>query len=314
MKDESRLIFIPRNTAEVKEYRVSRIKVITFASIFLILVTFLGKVGLDMMIDFSQNSKIKTLERTNAVLTSRLSEAKSRIDSLNHYVDVIAEKDEELRIVLGLPTLSQDVRDVGIGGADFVYNLNDEVSGFEDNVGLGDQLNRIAKLEREINLEMTSYKELLNAFHKKQDSIKHVPALKPVIDGRISSSFGSRNHPLYKVRKHHEGLDLAAKIGTPVYAAADGVVKFVGWNGGYGKVVKLNHKYGFETYYGHLNKWVVRNGQKVKRGQKIAEVGNTGNSTGPHLHYEVRLNGKAKNPRGFYFEDKELNTLVVNKK
>lgn len=313
MKDESRLIFVPRNNSEVKEFKISRLKLFTYAFAFLISFTFLGKVGLDLFVDFSHNSKIKTLERTNAVLEARLVEAKSKIDSIHQQIAMIIRKDDELRTVLGLSQLSSDVREVGIGGADYDYNFGDEVSGFEDKIGLGKQLNELAKLEREVKLELKSYTELMKTFQYKQDSLKHLPSLKPVLEGYTSSRFGMRVHPIQGVRKHHEGMDLSAARGTPVYASADGIVKFTGIAGGYGRMVRIDHKYGYETRYGHLNKYVVRNGQAVKRGQKIGEVGNTGISTAPHLHYEVRFDGKPLDPRLYYFDDQILNSMIVNK-
>ena len=313
MKDESRLIFVPRDNSEVKEFKISRLKLFTYSFLFLISFTLVGKVGLDFFVDFSHNSKIKTLERTNAVLVDRLAEAKSKIDSINQQIALITHKDDELRTVLGLSRLSSDVRDVGIGGSDYDYNFEDEVSGFEDNIGLGKQLNELSKLEREVKLELNSYTELMSTFQKKQDSLKYLPSLKPVLDGYLSSRFGMRMHPIQGIRKHHEGLDLSAPRGTPVYASADGTVTFTGVAGGYGRMVRIDHKYGYETRYGHLNKYVVREGEKVKRGQKIGEVGNTGISTAPHLHYEVRFDGKPLDPRSYYFDDQIMNTMVVNK-
>ncbi|KAA3618336.1 MAG: M23 family metallopeptidase [Calditrichaeota bacterium] len=313
MKDESRLIFVRRNNSEIKEFKISRLKLFTYSLVVLFTFTFVGKISLDLLVDFSHNSKIKTLERTNTVLQNRLSDAKMQIDSINTQINLIVQKDDELRVVMGLPQIDSDVREVGIGGSEFAFNFEDEVSGFEDNIGLGEQLSELAKLERAIKLELSSYQELMATFHKKQDSIRYVPSLKPVLDGRISSSFGMRNHPRYKVRKHHEGLDLSAPRGTPIYASADGVVKKAGWGGGYGKMVVIDHKFGYETRFGHMSKYVVRAGQTIKRGQKIGEVGNTGVSTAPHLHYEVRYEGKALNPKTYYFEDKELNRMVVKK-
>ncbi|RMH62751.1 MAG: M23 family metallopeptidase [Calditrichaeota bacterium] len=313
MKEESRLIFVPRNSSTVKEYKISRVKLITYVSIFLIVFVFLGKISLDLLIDFSHNSKIKTLERTNVVLENRLLETKNQIENLKNQLALISKKDDELRTVLGLPNVSSDVRNVGIGGADYNYDLSDEISGFDDHIGLKDQLSLLNKLERETKLELSSYNALLSTFEKKQDSLRYLPSLKPVLTGIISSRFGMRNHPIYKVMKHHEGLDFSAPTGTPVYASADGVVSFAGRVSGYGNLIKLNHKYGFETRYGHLSKIVVRRGQQVKRGQKIAEVGNTGLSTAPHLHYEVRLGGNPINPRTYYFDDIDLNRSVVTK-
>ena len=311
MKDESRLIFVPRNNSEVKEFKISRLKIITYSFVFLISFTFIGKISLDLLVDFSHNSKIKTLERTNAVLQDRLVEAKAQIDSINNQVKLIFHKDEELRTVLGLSQLSSDVREVGIGGADFDYNFEDEVSGFEDNVGLGEQLSELAKLEREVKLQLTSYKELMVAFQTQQDSLKYLPSLKPILDGYISRTYGVKRHPILHKNRMHYGIDFSAPIGTPVYASADGVISYTGSMSGYGRTVQVDHKYGYKTQYSHLSKYVVRNGQTVKRGEKIGEVGNTGLSTGPHLHYEVHFKGKVLDPSTYYFDDKILNTMVI---
>ncbi len=312
MKDESRLIFVPRNSSTVKEYKISRVKLFTYISIFLIGFTFLGKISLDLLVDFSHNSKIKTLERTNIALENRLKETKAKINALNTRIADIIKKDDELRTVLGLPRVSSDVRNVGIGGADYNYDFIDEISGFDDPADLNSQLSLLSKLERESKLELESYNALMATFERKQDSIRYLPSLKPVLTGVISSGFGLRRHPIYKVRKHHEGLDFSAAKGTPVYASADGTVSFTGRVNGYGKLIKLNHKYGFVTRYGHLSKIVVRRGQQIKRGQKIGEVGSTGLSTAPHLHYEVRYYGKAVNPSAYYFDDHVLNEKIVN--
>ena len=158
-----------------------------------------------------------------------------------------------------------------------------------------------------------SYKSLVNTFQKKQDSLAYLPALRPILGGRVTGKFGIRNHPILGVRKHHEGLDLSAKRGTPVYASAKGIVSFAKRNGGYGNMIRLNHKYGFQTVYGHLHKILVRPGQTVKRGEKIGEVGSTGLSTAPHLHYEVHFKEKALDPSMYYFPDPELNEKVVSK-
>ncbi len=312
MKDESRLIFISRDHRNVKEIKISRWKLFTGISIFLIVFLVVGKFGLDMLIDFSLNSEMKRLARTNRVLQERLVEMSQKYKQLSDQIRKIAENDDQLRIVLGLPKLSEDVRKVGIGGSDYNYELLDQVSGFDSKIDLSAQLRKINQLEREVKLEIESYQSLLNTFYKKQDSVKYLPALRPVIRGVISSGFGLRYHPIYKVIRHHEGVDISAPRGTPVYAAADGIVKFTGNNGGYGKMIKIDHKYGFQTRYGHLSKIVVRRGQRVKRGEKIGEVGNSGLSTAPHLHYEVLMRGKHLDPQLYFFDDPTLNQKVVS--
>ncbi|AQR74470.1 M23 family metallopeptidase [Sphingomonas sp. LM7] len=120
-------------------------------------------------------------------------------------------------------------------------------------------------------------------------------------NGRFSSSFGMRRHPILGYTRMHKGIDIAAPWGTPVYAATDGVVQFAGRSSGYGNLIKLSHGGAFGTGYGHLSRIVVRNGQTVRKGQVIGAVGNTGMSTGPHLHYELYKNGVAVNPRSVAF-------------
>ncbi|NOX88076.1 MAG: M23 family metallopeptidase [Calditrichaeota bacterium] len=312
MKDESRLIFVSRDHRTVKEVKISRWKIFTYLTVFLVVFLIIGKIGLDMIIDWSLNSEMKRLARTNLVLQNRLVEMSKKIKILNEQIEKIASTDDQLRTVLGLPKLNEDIRKVGIGGSDYNYEFLDQVSGFEAKVDLSEQLKKINQIEREVKLEIESYQSLLNTFYKKQDSVKYLPALRPVLKGVISSGFGLRYHPIYKVMRHHEGVDISAPRGTPVYASADGVVRFAGINGGYGKMIMLDHNYGFETRYGHLNKIVVRRGQRIKRGEKIGEVGNTGLSTAPHLHYEVLYKGRNLDPALYFFNDQILNRKIVS--
>ena len=311
MKDESRLIFVSKNQQKIKEFKISRIKLFSYVTIFFLVLLAIGKYSLDFMVDFSVNNEMKRLERTNTVLESRLEEMKNKIHLLSGQINVITQKDDQLRTVLGLDAIDEDIRKVGIGGTRYDFDINDEVSGFNENISLSKQLTEVSKLEREINLELKSYQELLSTYNAKQDSMAYLPALRPVVKGVISSDFGMRTHPILKYRRYHEGVDISAARGTPVYATADGIVRFAGRNGGYGNVVYLNHHYGFETRYGHLNKFVVRNGQIVKRGEKIGEIGSTGLSNAPHLHYEVRYNGQPVDPKNYYFDDQILNERVV---
>ncbi|RDU58538.1 M23 family metallopeptidase [Helicobacter sp. MIT 99-5507] len=132
---------------------------------------------------------------------------------------------------------------------------------------------------------------------------------------RISSGYGYRIHPLNGSREFHAGIDFSSNLDTPVYATADGVVDFAkdGWNGGYGTLVKIDHSFGFKTYYAHLHSFAVKRGQFVKKGQLIAYVGNTGVSTGAHLHYEVRFLGSHINPKHFTEWDMSNFDKIFNK-
>lgn len=160
-------------------------------------------------------------------------------------------------------------------------------------------LTQLSKLVKELNNYFSS-DYLLSGQLQKTDSMLEscmaaIPDYVPA-KGLISSPFGMRNHPIKKVYKPHEGVDISASKGDPIYAAASGVVEFSGYSQGYGYNVKIDHQNGFRTIYGHSSKLLVKKGEKVKKGQKIALVGSTGNSTGPHLHFEIRIGNTPVNP------------------
>ena len=140
-----------------------------------------------------------------------------------------------------------------------------------------------------------------------RDRLASIPAIQPVANKdlkRMASGYGYRIHPIYKTRKMHYGMDFSAKTGTEIYSTGDGVVSKVKRSKrGYGNYVKINHGFGYETLYAHMSKYIVKKGQKIKRGEVIGYVGNSGISTAPHLHYEVRKDNKKINPVNFYYND-----------
>lgn len=133
-----------------------------------------------------------------------------------------------------------------------------------------------------------------------------MPAIQPVPEKflrTMASGYGARRDPVYGTMKFHEGMDFSAPIGTPVYATADGTVRTSSWQSAYGNMVEIDHGYNYTTRYAHMSKLIAQVGKKVKRGDLIGLVGNTGKSTGPHLHYEVRYRGAPQNPVNYYFYD-----------
>lgn len=156
----------------------------------------------------------------------------------------------------------------------------------------------INQLDEILNFETKDQEEILKELTAYERQLDHTPSIWPVYT-RILSIFGSRFHPVWRKRITHEGVDLKASFGSKVRATADGIVTFAGWQGGYGNVVIISHDYGFETRYAHNSQLLVHQGQSVKKGQVICISGSTGVSTGPHLHYEVRINGSPANPVPF---------------
>ncbi len=311
VKEESTIIFVSKDKSYLKEYKISRSKFTLFSILFL--TTFLvgGKYVLDWLLEFRYDSKVEFLEKNNQFLKIQIDEMKGKVEGINDQLALVEDRDDEIRMIMGLSELGDDVREVGIGGTNFEYKFADQVVNPDVADNLNESMLMIDKLEREVKLELQSFSDLLNTWNAKEDSIRHMPALHPVLDGRITSDFGMRLHPVYKRYRKHPGIDFAAKKGAPIYAAADGIVKMARHNGGYGKCVFIDHLYGFETKYGHMQKILVRRGQRIKRGDKIGLVGKTGVATAPHLHFEVHYKGKEVNPRHYFFDDPSLNTLVV---
>lgn len=169
---------------------------------------------------------------------------------------------------------------------------------------IADQLQR---LNNRMQFQQTSFVTIEKMIDRKEDLLAAIPAIQPVSNQdleRVASGFGYRIDPIYKVPKMHAGLDFTAPTGTPIYATADGTVSEAGFNtGGYGNHVVINHGYGYETLYGHMVRIKARRGQKVKRGEVIGWVGNTGKSTGPHLHYEVIKSDRKIDPIYFFYND-----------
>jgi murein DD-endopeptidase MepM/ murein hydrolase activator NlpD len=140
-----------------------------------------------------------------------------------------------------------------------------------------------------------------------------IPNIKPV-SGSITSSFGRRLHPIYNVTLFHSGIDFSASEGTRVHSTGDGIVAFSGYDKGYGQKVIINHGYGYKTMYAHLSKSLVRQGQKIQRGEIIALSGNTGVSTGPHLHYEVLKDNVKVNPTAYFFDGNNPDKFITTQK
>lgn len=310
-KEESTIIFVSKDKSYIKEYKISRNKFLLYTIIFLVVFLVGGNYSLDWLLEFRYDSKVEFLEKNNQFLKSQLGDMGDKIELINGQLTIIEDRDDEIRMIMGLKELGDDVRDVGIGGTNFEYKFADQIVNPDVADDLNKQMLLIDKLEREVKLELQSFGDLINTYHAKEDSIKHMPALHPVLDGRITSDYGMRLHPIFKRYRKHPGIDFAAKAGAPIYAAANGIIKLAKYNGGYGNCVIIDHLYGFESRYGHMQKILVRRGQRVERGDKIGLVGKTGIATAPHLHFEVHYKGKEVNPRHYFFDDPSLNRLVV---
>ena len=222
------------------------------------------------------------------------------LDVLN---DVQDRDDNIYRAIFETNPYPNHKRQLGTGGNPMKYKKYENIQ-FEDLVI--EIAQKLELIEKKLSSQSKSFDEVFELTKEKQKMLKAIPSIQPISNRnltRIASGYGLRMHPIYKILKMHTGMDFTAPIGTEIYSTGDGVIERIGWTGGYGKTIMVNHGYGYKTRYAHCSKYNCRKGQKVKRGDLIGYVGNTGQSTAPHLHYEVFKNKKQINPVNFFFND-----------
>ena len=254
-----------------------------------------------------ENPKTSELKHRNSELRSRLETLVSELDVYQQKLSELQVRDNHLyRPIFGLNEIPEDVRSAGVGGVDRYAAFDKYLSGDEIRYAV----HAMDKLYNMVYVQSCSLDEVGVSAIDAANMASSIPTISPVnTDGscRLSSPFCYRIHPIQGTKKFHSGIDLAGKIGTPVYATGDGVVETVGFDMfGYGRYVIINHGFGYKTRYAHLSASIVSENQKVTRGMQIAKMGNTGRSTGPHLHYEVIYKGRCVNPRNYF--DFEMNS------
>jgi len=224
---------------------------------------------------------------------------RTQIDSLRLQLTKLNQLSEKIKTAAGFKQKSSDVRKLGVGGSfskNLVFSLTDPAAYNQWVKDLDDEIKQLDYSAIEHFDEYHVLLETVKEIKKIQDA---TPSNAPVADGRISSKFGYRESPFKGAKEFHSGLDISSHKGTPVKSTADGRVIYAGYNGDLGKEVTIDHGFGIVTIYGHLSEVKVKPGQTVKRENIIGRVGNTGRSTGPHLHYEVRLNNNPINPKKY---------------
>jgi murein DD-endopeptidase MepM/ murein hydrolase activator NlpD len=232
--------------------------------------------------------RVSSLEKENTTLKKELKALKSKAEKLNELITGLFQENNRLRTAVGLDPVPKEIALMGMGG-----NLEELPNpGKDEKAYVKQEIERLINLA---NFQLQSYSEIAKKFEEDQTIREHTPSIVPAA-GYFTSGFGMRRDPFTGFPAFHEGIDISAPPGTPVIAPASGVVTSVKWEQGYGLVVEIDHGLGIKTRYAHLLRARVSPGQYVKRGDIIAYVGNSGRSTAPHLHYEVRINDKPVNP------------------
>lgn len=298
LKDKITFMVLPRDGAEPKQYSIP-VKflwtvgvcsvVFVLANLFLMADYFDGRVD---------QAHLDKLTRENGLIARQYLELKKSIGNLRADYSELVAKEVAIRTIFDLPEIDAEARQLGIGGPTdpdlasitpataTALKVTAEVEG----------LVRLSKFEKE------RFQEVFEILGKKRDRLDHTPSIMPT-RGYISRGYGHKNDPFTGMKRLHPGMDIANKTGTPIYAPADGRVSSVRVNGGMGKMIVIDHGYSLKTRYGHLDKYAIKVGQRVKRGEVIGYMGNTGYSTGPHLHYELLRNGKSVNPYKYILDN-----------
>ena len=295
MAKKATILFLPGGSNKVRKVKIPS----GFLRLFLIIFVLIS-IGICWLInDYkkikAQIPQLNILKRENRIQKTQLVALSRKIKKINKEMVKLQEFDQKLRIMTNLNPSEKHEQFLGLGGSNLsTLNPEHQLDGIYKEL-IYQTHKSLENLETEIAVTSRSQAELSKFLREQKSILACTPSIRPT-NGWFSSGFGYRISPFTNLREFHKGIDIATRIGTPIIAPADGLVVFASREGNFGRMIAINHGYNLMTRYGHLHKFRVRKGQHVTRGQVIGEVGNTGRCTGPHLHYEVLLNGVPVNP------------------
>src|SRR5574341_477063 len=287
------VMLVPHGSGASKAVEVSQtvIKaVVGIGSVVALVFLVLGGAALSRGISITRS---RALERENQLLADEIQRLRERLAGLHDTLTAFSERENELRLLAGLAPTDPAVQQAGIGGPAGAWSERDSLSAAGSNgaQALAARMDMDA-LTRRANILVRSISEAYDSLSSHQARFASTPSIMPT-KGWLTSAFArERVHPILHLARPHEGIDVTAPMGAEIEAPAAGVVTEVRWEDGYGNMLTIDHGYGLVTRFAHCSKILVARGTRVNRGQKIALVGSTGLSTGPHLHYEVWVNGK----------------------
>ena len=307
-KDEVTIVLFPGTLRAPKKISLPQ-RVVKFGVLvsFVVLIGFLGSVFY-----FSQQylslkgneNELVELRRDSKIRKIQVAKFAQQVKNFETQMARLERFEKKLRVITALENSPKSVeKNWGVGGP---YGLSTNSFRTAMDRGAASMVDRLSNgldhLDRQAKIQSISFQELDDFFKNQKSFLSSTPSIWPT-RGWVTSSFGFRKSPFTGLREKHEGWDIAARNGAPVRATADGVVVVEGRNYGYGNLVEIDHGYGIVTRYGHNSKHLVKVGDRVKRGQVVSLVGNTGRSTGPHLHYEILLNGVPVSPKNYILEE-----------
>lgn len=291
-------------TLSYKKIERSNVQMLKRILLFITSSTTIAIVLVLLFFTLFDSPKEKELKREINNLLVQYELLEDQIVNSSIILDELQERDDNIyRVIFEAEPIDASIRKAGFGGV----NRYKKYEGFKHSELIIDLNKKVDQLSKAIYVQSKSFDDMLELAQNKEEMLAHIPAIQPVANKnlkRMASGYGNRIHPVYKTKKMHWGMDFSAPKGTEVYATGDGkVAKVKRSKRGYGNQVLINHSYDYKTFYAHLDKYIVKKGQTVKRGDVIGYVGNTGTSTAPHLHYEVIKGNKKVNPVNYYFND-----------
>ena len=298
VKGKFHIMVIPPSTGGVKQYSVPQWVVPAVLGVFglMLILTFIStSIAIH---NGSDSNRLKTQIEENNSLRGQLADLGTGVESLREQLAALSESEQRVRTVFGFPEIDPDERALGIGGS---VILTDEPELGEFDAFAFSTETELDRLVRRCKFERENFDAMYSALVLRKEQLNCTPSITP-IPSRLVRGFGIKPDPWTGRDRLHAGLDLSARVGTPVRATADGRVVVTGYQSRLGKMVTLNHGYDIKTRYGHLSKILVKKGERVKRGDIIAYSGRSGTVTGPHLHYEVHVKGHKINPMKYIYD------------
>ena len=291
-------------TLSYKRIKLSKLEKTKRFSYFIFSSAIISLIMIVTFFQFFDSPKEKRLINEINHLVNQYEIVDNKMYKIELVLDDIQKRDDNIyRTIFEADPIPTSIRKQGFGG----INRYKELEGYSNSKIMIETSTKIDQITKQLYLQSKSFDEIIDLTKDKLSMLASIPAIQPVSNKnlkRMASGYGYRIHPIYKTRKMHAGMDFSAKTGTEIYATGNGTIKKVKRSKkGYGNYVEINHGYGYKTLYAHMSKFIVKQGQKVKRGELIGYVGNTGTSVAPHLHYEVIKNGKKIDPVNFYYND-----------
>ena len=263
----------------------------------------LGIAAFFAFIYFFNSPLEELLRKENRLLQTHYDMLMMELNQANNVLEDLQLRDQNLyRAIFNADSIPMSIRKSGFGGS----NRYEHLKGLPNSDLVIETTQKMDILKKQLYVQSNSLEELISIGKDMENRLSCIPAIQPVANKdlkRLASGYGMRIDPFYHIPKFHEGMDFTASIGTDIYATGKGKVIFASRKQGYGNCLIIDHGYDYQTLYGHIDKFKVRVGQQVSRGEIIATVGNTGKSKGPHLHYEVHYKGRPDNPAKYYFQD-----------